>query len=97
MKVAVTIHGFIDIPDVWLGTKDDAIHPLEVADFHYNDKLDVEDAINSLSTGLKKYPDDFAVDFGPCETHRVTYHSSKPILDSSERESQTPKREEKQC
>ena len=66
MKVAVTIKGFIDIPDSWSDPemmKNNPYFPLDVADYHYNDKLDAEDAIEDLTDQLKAYKDDFEVDF----------------------------------
>lgn len=56
MKVAVTIHGCIDIPDeIW---KDD---PVGVANFRYNDQLTENDTIDELASKLKQYPDDLEV------------------------------------
>lgn len=62
MKVKVEIRGCIDIPDIWADPKHPS-GPLGIADYHYNDKLDVEDAINDLAKLLKEYPDDLHVDF----------------------------------
>ena len=66
MKVAVTITGFIDIPDCWVDPtmmKHNPYFPLEVADYHYNEKLDEDAAIDSLCRLLKAYPDDFGAKF----------------------------------
>lgn len=63
MKVAVTIKGFIDIPDTWSDPKESEDFPLDVADYHYNDKLDAEDAIDDMADRLKAYKDDFEVYF----------------------------------
>lgn len=61
MKVAVEIHGYIDLPVVW----DDLpnVSPIEIADYHYNDCLTVEDAVEDLARRLKMNPDDFEVIF----------------------------------
>lgn len=90
MKVAVTIKGFIDIPDTWSVPREDQNFPLDVADYHFNEKLNADDAIDALASGLKEYQDDFEVDFSWPETHRTTNHPSKPLLDSSESESERP-------
>lgn len=65
MKVAVTITGFIDIPDSWEDPtmKDNPYFPLEVADYRYNEQLDEDDAIDDLGRLLKAYPDDFGAKF----------------------------------
>ena len=49
-KVTLTLEGVIDLPEVW-GEGNEA---LEVADYHYNNKLNLEDAVNLLLRELKK-------------------------------------------
>lgn len=90
MKVAVTITGFIDIPDTWSDPRQGEDFPLDVADYHYNEKLNPDDAIDDLANRIKAYPEDFEADFSWPETHRVTHHPSKPLFDSSESPLQTP-------
>lgn len=66
MKVAVTITGFIDIPDSWADPtmmKDNPYYPLDVAGYKYNEMLDEDDAIDELGRLLKEYPDDFEAMF----------------------------------
>ena len=65
MKVAVEIRGYIDLPAVW----DDVpnVSAIEIADYHYNDSLTVEDALDDLARRLKMNPDDFEVIFTPGE------------------------------
>lgn len=60
MKIAVTITGYIDVPDEWEDTEYGAI---DVADYRYNDQLTVEDAIDELARKLKAYPEDFDAGF----------------------------------
>lgn len=90
MKVAVTINGFIDIPDTWSDPRFGQDFPLEVADYHYNEKLNEDDAIDDLASCLKVYKDEFDVDFSWPETNQTTNHPSKPLFDSSERPLATP-------
>lgn len=53
-KVTLTLEGVIDLPEVW-GEGNEA---LEVADYHYNEKNNVDDAVMELLRELKKnYPD----------------------------------------
>ena len=65
MKVRAEIRGCIEIPDSWANSANgmDIMEAIDTADYHFNDKLDVDDAINLLAAWLKKYPDDFEVSF----------------------------------
>lgn len=62
MKVAVKITGFIEVPDTWASKGDDCFL-LDVAGYHYNDKLEAEDAIDDLANKLKEYSHDFEAEF----------------------------------
>ena len=55
MKINVVIHGCIDVPDNW------GSDVCDIAEYRYNDQLEVDDAIDELAKKLKKYPDDIEV------------------------------------
>ena len=61
MKLKVILTGYIDCPDYW--TNLDNLLPEEIADFHYNDKLNLNDALRDLTEKLQHYPDDVEFDF----------------------------------
>ena len=63
MKVKVEIRGYINIPDIWVEPNNTLHTELDIARYHYNEKLDVEDAVNDLSKLLKEYPVDLYVVF----------------------------------
>ena len=48
-KVTLTIEGVVELPEVW----GDGYHALDIADYHYNDKLDEEDAIMDIVQLMK--------------------------------------------
>lgn len=48
-KVTLTIEGVIELPEVW-GSGYDAF---DIADYHYNDKLNEEDAIMDIVRLMK--------------------------------------------
>lgn len=70
MKVAVTIHGCIDIPDEIWGGKDGDPSSVDVANFRYNDQLTENDTIDELASKLKQYPDDLEVNVHETYTRR---------------------------
>lgn len=43
MKIAVTVTGYIDVPDDW---DDGQYSALDVAEYRYNEQLTVDDALN---------------------------------------------------
>ena len=49
-KVTLTLEGVIDLPEVW----GEGEHALDVADYHYNEKNNLEDAVMELLGELKK-------------------------------------------
>lgn len=59
MKIAVTVKGYIDVPDYW--DKEPYITALEIAEFRYNEQLTEEDALNELARKMAAYPDDIEV------------------------------------
>lgn len=49
MKLAITIKGFIDVPNEWLDPQRDADFVAEVAEYRYNEQLCEDDAIVELA------------------------------------------------
>lgn len=76
----ITITGEIELPDCWADqkeTKKNPYYPLEVADYHYNDKLTeretLEDLLGQMLCGHKgcdTEKTDVTVEFPPVCYHR---------------------------
>lgn len=64
MKIKVRITGTIDVPDSWGKNAPD------VADYHYNEQLTLEDTLDELMEKLKKYPEDIEVWGDDCNGNR---------------------------
>lgn len=58
MKIAVTVTGYIDVPDDW---DDGQCLALDVAEYRYNEQLTEEDALSELARKMAAYPDDVEV------------------------------------
>ena len=58
MKIAVTVKGYIDVPDDW---DDGQFSALDVAEYRYNEQLSEEDALHELAQKMAAYPDDVEV------------------------------------
>ena len=56
MKIKVQITGCIDVPDSW-NEKDEELY--DIADYHFDEKLNEDDAIDELARLLKRYPEDY--------------------------------------
>lgn len=56
MKMTVKIIGTVDVPDDWGEMAQD------VADYRYNEQLELEDALDELNRKLKDHPNDVEIE-----------------------------------
>ena len=59
MKIKVQITGCIDVPDSWNEKDIYGLSVYDIADYHFDEKLREDNAIDELARLLKRYPEDY--------------------------------------